>query len=144
MNSSNKKTYLLIQPYNIGKSIHEIFLYLHLIKKDNQTFFSFDNVMSKNIHTIFKNTSKNTIELLKTLSEWNINFELNEIEKICAKQRSCIQFEVYFERASTRLLYNLFTNIITINSELIIYHRIPVSYTHLDVYKRQAKNERIW
>ncbi len=125
MNSSNKKTYLLIQPYNIGKSIHEIFLYLHLIKKDNQTFFSFDNVMSKNIHTIFKNTSKNTIELLKTLSEWNINFELNEIEKIFAKQRSGIQFEVYFERASTRLLYNLFTNIITINSELIIYHRIP-------------------
>lgn len=127
MADTAKKTYLLFQPNYIATDIFSVFVYLHIYKKNMQTYFGFDNLAEKNIHTVFKGASKKTIEKLKSLSEWHIDYELKEITKVFSKQRSGISFETYFERASTRHLYNLILNVIAINKELQIYHRYLLS-----------------
>jgi SNF2 family DNA or RNA helicase len=119
----NKKTYLLLQPLNISTNAFEVFTYLHVIRKDNQVHFGFDNMLAKNIHTIFKTASPKNIERLKMLSEWHIRHEFAELEKVYHKQRSGISFESYFERASMRHIYDLFAHVIELSKEMSIYHR---------------------
>jgi SNF2 family DNA or RNA helicase len=117
-------SFLLINPPAfLAQHYDDVFGVVRQLKINNKTGYSFEAGIIQNIKSIYPGKNPQTINVIRTLDESNIEAQLAGIGRIHAKQKSGQSYEKYMERAVPRYLHGLFCNLGDIASEVKIYHR---------------------
>ena len=118
-------SFLMFNPEALThRAYYDIFRVVHHTRVNGKVGFNFDSRIIPNLKALYDGKDREIISLIRSLDESGIKAELSNLDKVYAKQKSGIPYEVYIDRAAPRMFHELFRRMSAAGEELRIYHRL--------------------
>jgi SNF2 family DNA or RNA helicase len=120
---NNNTPALLLTPHEIF-SLFSIFTSLHVVRRDKYMDYDRYPLSEHEIKTHFKQLPTELQQLLSRFNDEDIKFEISQIKKRRAKEKSGIPEHIFVQRATLRYLNESCVQLFEHKESIKVYHRI--------------------